>query len=703
MTQVHLDFETRSALDLKSVGAYAYARHASTDILCAAFSVGAGAIKLLTRAELTEGAHCEDWLINHERWAKLFQLAQDENVIFNAHNAFFEQSIWRALMVEKYGFPEIPIHRWRCTAAMAAAQSLPRSLDGCASVLELKTQKDLEGKKVMMKLSRPRRSSKANPDPYWEPETAWEDFKTLYRYCINDVAVEREIAHILPPLSDSEQEIWELDQAINFRGIEVDVPLIEKTINSAEITKANLRLEFQFLTEGAVEAPTQVQKFREHLETLGVSLPDLQKDTILKALNKPMDETPRRLLEIRQALSKTSLAKFPKMLEAADEDNRITDNLLYHAAHTARWAGKGVQLQNLVRPKYDTDTLASILEFDDYDLFSYLYPDCMSAYSSAIRAMLRAAEGMDLIAGDFSAIEARGSAWVAGQENLLDAFRSGKDPYSEQASEIYNRVIDRKVHITEGLVGKVSLLALGYQGGINAFATMAATYNLDLNPILPTLNATPDELEKAFSAYKSYHQMVDEPLGQDAGMAADIIKQRWRLSNPAIVDFWYKLERAAIDAVKTGELIDCHPLKLRVVNRAGRACLKIYLPSGRAIIYNDVYVKEVENRWGSMKQTLHHRHQNALTKIWEVTTTYGGKLFENVIQAICRDIMAAAMVRIDKAGYPVVLTIHDEVISEILKTFGSLDEFQMLMETPPDWAVGFPIKADVWRAERYRK
>lgn len=379
--KVHLDFETRSAANLKDVGAWAYSAHPTTDIICAAYCVDDEPVDIYFPMSDTRGCSLST--------DPLFELAENEDAIFYAHNAFFEQCIWRNVMVAKYGFPEIPIERWRCTAAKAAAMGLPRKLEDVAKVLHLPVSKDMAGQKAMLKLSSPRRGKNASGE-FWEYEDIPETFETCYDYCRTDVEVERLVDKALPDLNEFEQRVWFLDQKINFKGVRVDVAFVNKIKEFIDRTVETLLLEFRELTGGALQTPNQHARLSEWLESVGHTLPNLQAATVDSALSKQtLPENVRRVLEIRRALSKISTSKYDALLDRLDpRDSRIRDILLYCAAITKRWGGRGFQPQNLPRGIVNSDTAIALIMLGDYELFEMLYPDLMGVYSSCIRGAL---------------------------------------------------------------------------------------------------------------------------------------------------------------------------------------------------------------------------------------------------------------------------------------------------------------------------
>lgn len=737
---VHLDFETRSEMDLTDVGGAVYAAHPSTEIICIGWRLNKEPIEQYRRE------HIQDW----DFWGppsdcKLYRLAANPRIIFKAHNAFFEQMMWQYVMVERYGYPAIPIERWQCTAAKAAYYGLPRKLEKAAIALNLPVRKDMEGNKVMQSVSKPRsRTSKANPDRFWEPAKAPDRFQKTYEYNYGDVDVESYIDDVLPDLRPLEQQIWFMDQRMNHRGIKLDLPAVRRAIEFMEIAKEELLTEFRELTNGDVDRPSLRAQFMRWLTDNGCTLGDMQAATIDKLLAQDRESAfllpaVQKALTIHRQLGRTSTAKYQAMLNRVSDDGRLRDILLYYgASRTGRWSGRGVQLQNLVRPKVDIYKAVEDLMTMDYEWFKFNY-SVMDTIAEIVRGMIIADEGMELNVADFSAIEARVNAWLADEEELLDDFRNDHCNYCSLATDIYGRPINKKEHPDERQIGKVGELALGYEGGINAFVTMASTYRLDLTPAYPHIwaSTTPEERELATKAYNRYRHEAEEPVSREFGLAADIIKQRYRAKRTKIKENWRRTEDAAVQAVITGKPVKCGKVTfftngVRVINedikRAAKMAgekytyhgkdyvrtqngtcyeydtyyLHVKLPSGRCLNYHKPSLRDVKTPWGKTKKQLRYWGVND-KKHYTVIDTYGGKLVENIVQAIARDLMAEGFLRIEKAGYTPVLQVHDEAISEAPIGFGSIEEYETLMAVVPDWGVGLPVRAEGWRGPRYKK
>jgi DNA polymerase len=1015
-----LDFETRSTVDLGSAGPWKYAADQSTDVLCLAVKPDAQVTQLWIPDWLITGAVLEllppDILLlsNEELLRKI-----DSAGVLEAHNAEFERSIWKHVM-GRYGFPEIPLAKWDCTAARAATCALPRQLKDTCRVLHVSVQKDMEGHRLMLKLCKPRLPRKAEKEatPTWQQTIYWhedpKDFVRLFQYCIQDVEAEHALSKALRPLSSEEKAIWRVDQSVNERGVAIDLESITGIIDTLRTHEKSLLHRMAQLTGGMVESPRQVAKMTSWLAGNGVVAENLQKHTVAELLQGGMPDNVRQVLEIRQSLGKASTAKFQAMLDRADEDGRARALFLYHAASTGRYGGKAIQPQNMPRDCYDGATLEEVYRAfgnGDTGFIDLFYDDPFQAASRCIRGALTAGPGKELICADYNSIEARGNAWLAGEESILAAFRDGLDLYKVAATGIFGveyEAIDktqrqlgktciaegqlvltdaglipiervplsakvwdgeefvahdgpiykgeREVITYEGLTatpdhtiyteegdevelrtaawfgkrlsqtgiggspirhgrchipghesgertkedtvqmhgmprgemgkpeqpcrgenwgvpemqsassgtkmaveasycrakpvqeqkrsklqalrgawnrlqiflcfgsravgtkksritpapgtgpgeqprelrsrkspvvnaktehvqyekinssqsisqiqgdipickvcgqhpkelageGSVSggysyplgtsklqtkrrvwdllncgprnrftvsgklvhncVLALGYQGGIGAFAAMAVAYSIDLEtlPALVMPFATGDELDGPYGAKAlatTYLKRNPEAMSFEAAVACDVLKRKWRVDNPNITVSWKSLENAAVDAViNPGQEFRFRRVVYRTWRDSlGNNYLLCKLPSGRILYYFDPQIREITTPWDATKEVITYYTVDSMTKQWVRRPAYGGLLCENNTQAMCRDIMAQAMVRCEDAGYPVVLHAHDEIVSEVPEGTGDLDAFCKILIEVPTWATGMPIAADGWVGKRYRK
>lgn len=640
-----LDFETRSELDVRKVGAWVYATHASTDILCAAFCC-------LNPREQDPAMFTWRPGGSLEVFAPFF----DESAIIHAHNAEFERAIWKHVMALKYGLPDIPIRQWRCSAAQAAYHAHPRKLENVAKALKLTQQKDMDGHKLMLKYTKPSKYGfLSNP----------QDEARIVEYCIDDVAAEVELTRTVPEMPWQEQLVWQLDQQINERGIPIDRESIQAIIDLHKIHKKRGADEMRRITNNAVQTPQQVAKILAWLESRGFPLSDLQRETVEWAINRAPDDRIRRVLELRLDLSKSSVAKYEKMLET-EVAGRIKGSVLYFGAHTGRWSGRGFQPQNMPRkslksPGRDLEAAQS----GDIDFLVSSYGSMAEFASTAIRNCIKAPEKRIFRAADFNAIEARVLFWLVKEESGLQAFREGRDPYKEMACDIYEIEID-KVGPAERQNGKNAVLGCGFQVGPATF------YDRFCGP--------GDNMELAVRCVEAYRNKYKR------------VKGSWKLMGDKV-----------LQVVKTGKAWRIYNTKWYM----HRGYLVCQLPSGRHLHYPNARTRVQPAPWSTPERPRHlevvsYDSQSLGGQVW-TETTYGGKLIENVVQAIARDIMVNSMFNTESAGYETILTVHDEILSENDEDFGSLDEFLDLMAQPPLWAEDCPIKVEGWEGDRYQK
>ena len=597
----------------------------------------------------------------------IFDLIKDS--IITAHYSMFENYIWHNILVKKYGWPVIPLRQWRCTAALAASHALPRSLDNAAKALKLTQQKDLDGKRIMLKMCKPRKPTKNNKDKWHENE---DDFQKLYEYCINDVQVERAIDNSLPPLSKNEQEVWFLDQLINTRGIAVDTELVNAALHLIDQYTEECNAKMQLLSNGYVDKATQVSRMKNWMATMGVHVDSLDKASITKLIADKVNPKILTVLRLRQQVGKTSVKKFKALESAVTPENRLKDTLIYHGASTGRWTGKIVQPHNLPRGSIkDTETCIKAIKWKNLDKFKFLYPNVMDAISSCVRGALVASPGKDLLVVDFASIEARVLAWIADETEALKEFRTGQDSYIKMAEAIF-----QTDEITKDMrfVGKTAVLGCGYGMGWKVFQASCASMGQEVSETLAT---------KAVQAF--------------------------RKKNAKIKKLWYDVDKAAKRAVFSGTTVYVKNIKFFVKGDF----LYCQLPSGRRLAYHHPQIDRVE-KFDQMMDELSFMGV-AMGNQYVRQGVWGGTLVENITQAIARDFLAEAMLRVESHGYKIVLHVHDEIIAEVPKDnslsianqaiheLKQLDNFISLIETLPSWAKGCPIKAEGWRGRRYRK
>jgi len=676
-----IDFETRSKVDIKKTGGWRYSEDPSTDVQCIKFKVpGREEIKLWTPMfESVEDIS--------ETMEPLFKWINDGGLV-EAHNAQFEEAIWTNIMVKRYGAPLVRPSQWRCSASKAAALALPRSLEGVGGALALPIEKDMAGNRLMLKMAKPKKltkdEKKALIDEGWElspdektwlhdiygEKTLWhdkpEDYLKLFDYCHRDVETEEMASESMMDLSPEELEIWQLDQEINRRGIFCDKGLIEKSIVFIEKYSVVLNEELREVTKGAIQTSGQLKKILAWLEDEGVFLDSLAKAPLEEALKLDfLSDEARRVLEIRQALAMTSPKKLATMINMAGMDHRIRGTLMYHGASTGRWSGKGIQPQNLPRGTVKgVDSCIKSLEDDNYEQFAHKYPDVLGAISSCIRGMLCAEEGNILRCADFSAIECRVLFWLAEDLEGLEIYRTHGKVYESMAADIYAKLIEN-ITKDERQLGKQAILGCGYNMGWKTFITTCEGYGIIIEP---------EMAKRVVTAYRAKFHRVNA--------------------------FWTETENAAIEAVlKPGKVIK----NGLVFWKKQGDYLFCKLPSGRKIAYYDPRIMRGETPWGQPKDLLTFMGVDSKIRKWTRQKTYGGKLVENITQAVARDFMAAAMLREEEAGYRIILTVHDELLTENKIGFGSLKEFEDIMAEVPSWGIGCPIGVEGWEGKRFKK
>lgn len=596
-----------------------------------------------------------------------------------AHNAAFELNIWNAV----YGDPILQPEQMRCTMAMAYAMGLPGSLDQAAAAVGLEYRKDAKGSRIMMQLCKPRKIVDHAPEhdgaTGWQEVIWWDDpakYEALYAYCKQDVEVERALHKRLVELSPAEQELWRIDQRINDRGVRVDVEALDKGIALVEGEAKRLNAAMQAVTGGAVATCTATGQLTDWLRWSGVELKGVAKADVTELLSR--DDLPdacRHALELRKEAAKSSTAKLKAMCSRAGSDGRMRGLFQYHGAATGRWAARGPQLQNLPRPslvKDPDDQDAAIAQFGNRDWLDIAYGSPLQVVSDCLRGMLIPADGHEFVCGDYSNIEGRVLAWLAGEEWKLQAFREfdaglGADLYLLAASRIYRCTLDEAKEHRQ--VGKVAELACGYQGGVGAFQTMAKNYGVTISD---------DRAEQ--------------------------VKTAWRDAHVAIKQLWRDLEIAAIHAVARGGLQRVGKIAFK---KAG-SFLWCQLPSKRVLCYPYPEVAMKETPWSTpekpaFREALSYMSVNGLTRKWERCDTYGGSLAENVTQAVARDLLADAIVRCEAAGWKVVCHVHDEIVVEAPLRAFTVDNLASLMRAAPAWAEGLPIAVAGWAGQRYRK
>jgi DNA polymerase bacteriophage-type len=679
-----LDLETYSAMPITH-GVYRYAETA--EILLIAYA--------LDEAQVT----CWDKTAHTVMPDDLSAALADPGILVCAHNSNFDRTILRAV------HPDCcpPVERWCDTMVRALLHGLPGALDLLCPLLGVaQAQHKLKTGAQLIQLfckPRPKTAKCQRADRTTHPDE-WQRF---IDYAKQDIEALRAIHKKLPAWNDqeTEQALWHLDQRINDRGIQVDTCLAEAAIIAVEQAQHGLAQQTQTLTNGAVQAATQRDALLKHiLEAHGVSLPDMQAATLERRVNDPdLPAAVRELLAVRLQASGTSTSKYQSLLRSVSCDGRLRGTLQFSgAARTRRWAGRRFQPQNLPRPKLKQDAINFGIKALKAQCADLLCRDVMLLTSSALRGCLIAPPGKKLVVADLANIEGRAQAWLAGENWKIQAFKdfdagTGHDLYRLAYAKAFH-CAPENVSDAQRQIGKVLELALGYGGGVGAFLTFAAAYGLDLDALAEQTHLPASLQAEAQAAWEwAKQQKRTFGLSQRAYITCDAIKRAWRSAHPAISRYWKMLEDTAREAIcAPGNTLSCGSLKCR---REG-TWLRIGLPSRRALCYPGPEFDE--------QGALSYKGMHPYTRQWQRLSTYGGKLFENASQSLARDVLADRLAPIETAGYPIVLTVHDEVICETPDTpqFNP-EHLSSLLATPPEWATGLPLAAKGFEATRYRK
>ncbi|EGQ3180302.1 DNA polymerase [Staphylococcus pseudintermedius] len=649
---MNIDIETYSSNDILKCGVYKYVEAKDFEILIIAYSIDGGSVSAIDMTMLDDTEF-------HAAY-ETFKIALfDPNVKKYAFNANFERTC-----LAKHFDVDMPPEEWSCTMVNATRLGLPSSLEKVGDALNLQNQKDRAGKNLIRYFSVPCKPTKVNGGrtrnlPQHDP-VKWQQF---IDYCIRDVEVEMSIAMKTKdfPVTEEEQKYWNLDQRINDRGIKLSKELMLGANELDKMSKEDLLKQAIQITR--LENPNSTSQLLKWLnEEQGLDIPNLQKKTLQEYLKRATGKA-KQMLEVRLQISKTSVKKYNKMHDMMCADERVRGLFQFYGASTGRWAGRGVQLQNLTK-HYMSDVELDIARdfikaqrFDDLSLLLATHPQDL--LSQLVRTTFVAKEGYILAVSDFSAIEARVIAWYAKEQWRLDVFNTHGKIYEASAAQMFGVPIES---ITKGdplrQKGKVSELALGYQGGPGALKAMGA---LDMG-------IKESELQG----------LVDS----------------WRKANPNIVNFWKACQDAAINTVRSRKTHHTHGLRFYIK----KGLLMIELPSRRSLAYPKARISE--NEWGA--PVVEYMGLD-INRKWTKLKTYGGKLVENIVQATARDLLAVSMLRLDNAGLNIVGHVHDEVIVEIPQNSNGLAKIEKIMSNPVKWAEGLNLNSDGFTSPFYMK
>lgn len=739
-----LDTETYSHCDLKKCGSYAYAEHPSTEIMITTFAIDDGPVM--------------EWDATADhRMPRVLRRALREVCKPNTKSRLVGQNFLlfdRLLLRHCWGI-EIPVKNIIDTMICAYRLSLPGSLDALCRVLEISEDlaKDKAGKALIQRFCKP------TPKNYkirrYTRETHPEEWRRFLKYARSDITSMREVFYALPTWGDTEKEneILAIDQAINDRGFYVDTVLAESAIAAVKQHKLDLQREAMAKYGGSLTGKDFLPILRDLAPAFDI--PNAQKATLGDLLDdEDLPDAARALIEMRLGAASTASTKYDPLLRGLSRDGRRRGTTQYGGAkRTLRWAGKGFQPQNLARGAYGdwngdefdkdgnviwanyTGELTLGIRGLKRNRISKAF-DIAKLCATTVRGCIIAAPGCKLVVADYSNVEGRGLAWISGEEATLNVFRAGTDLYKTLASTVFCVAYD-DVSKDQRQIAKAMILGLGYGGGVAAFLTFAKNLGLDLDRLAHDLAGTfPDHIWKAARRGWEFARIQEKnkraPKGKKAErpsydlpkkvwLTCDALKRMYREANPNIVNFWSELEAAALSAIRNPGRSFWAGARVRengdkavkftrtVKNGNPGWWLKVELPSGRILSYPGIGLsveKEEDEDTGEIRTRTRIKYQgeNQTTRQWGYQYTYGGKLAENIVQALCRDLLAWSMPGVEEAGYKIILSVHDELLTEVpdMPEY-TVKELERLMCVLPAWAKDFPLSAEGWEGKRYKK
>lgn len=723
MSYLFLDFETFSEAALKKVGSYAYAEHPTTEVLICTYAFDDEPVQVW---DCTDGSDMPGDL--HRALRRLVKPNSRIKMVWH-NGSMFD----RLIMKHCWDF-DIPVSNTIDTMIWAFRHALPGSLDALCEVLGVSADnaKDKRGKALIQRFSKP------TPKNYkirrYTAETHPDEWALFIKYAVSDITAMREVFHKLPRWGNSEFEdrVLELDQLINDRGFKVDVALAEAAIEAVEKHKAQLQEEAQRKYGGSLTGNDFLPILRELAPAHRIH--NAQKSTLNDLLaDDDLPDDARTIIEMRLGAASTASTKYNPLLLGRSSDDRRRGCIQYGGAkRTLRFAGKGFQPQNLARGYYHDGELdkgiSALLKGRAHRRF-----DVAKLTASTVRSCIIPEAGHKFVVADYSNVEGRGLAWLAGEDDLIEVFVNGVDVYKKLASTVFN-VAYEAVTKDQRQIAKAMVLGLGYAGGVGAFVTFAKNLGLDLNDMTRTLDGTfPDHIWAATARGYEWARIQeakrpprpgekdDRPsyiLDKKVWRTCDALKRMYREANPAIVQFWRDIEDAAMAAIRNpGKEFTAGPRGVKFSrnvetdnngNKVAGWWLRMTLPSGRVMSYPGVglSVSKETDEDGKVSTNVRIKYQgeNQLTRQWGFQYTYSGKLVENCTQALCRDLLANALLNVEANGYPIVLHVHDEIICETpdLPEY-NVAELERLMCELPEWAEGFPLVAEGQELKRYAK
>ena len=681
------DFETASPADLKKVGAWRYAEDPNAEVICLSFEWDSQTVTWEPGMHIHSPGPAQ----------QLLALILDPETLFASFGGF-EKAIWRRLMVPVYGFPDIPDERWHDIQAVAAMKAMPLDLDGLLNVTGLGA-KDHDGSKLTISLSKINKKTGMTL-----VERTPEVLQRVYAYCESDVREERSAHDYIGNFQAGERDVWLLDQRINERGIRIDLGYVEACQRIVDGATGPLAREFRDLTGGLTF--TQVAKVRDWCDKQGYYIPDLTKQTLVEVLGYDIDqggdagdldipasgpdgsdgagvrdlrkvpEHVRRALEIRQLVGSASIKKLARMRQCCGADGRARGLLQYHGSVSGRWSGRILQPQNFPRPTYkdgsgsplSPDVIVAALSSGDWELVDAMLGPPVEMVVNGLRHALVAGKGRVFVAGDYTQVELRGLMAHAGQADKVKLLADGLSPYQDLAGQIFKRPIDKKKDPFEYDIGKHAVLGLGYQMGKGTFQR----------------RYVPDRTEE---------------------FCEEVVQTYRREWAPEVPKHWRGLEDAALATVYSKQPHSFHGVEFRLE----RDWMTARLPSGRKVYFfkpeacRKVMPWRDENGDHVIKNAWSYWHMKQ--GVWTKDYAFGGHLTGVITQAIARDLLVFAMPKLEANGFPIVLTVHDEIVAEPLLTDADEIAFSQLMTERPQWAaaMNFPVKVDTWVSDRYRK
>lgn len=686
MTTLYVDCETYSELDLKTVGTYRYAENCE--------------IMLITWAVDDGPVNCWDVTENYELPFELYTAVQNAETVV-AHNAMFDRTVFENEMI----LPSVELTKWLCTMVQALSHGLPGNLDQLCEILKVPQDKAKikDGERLIRLFCKPR--PKNSKIPRATRETHPEEWQRFIEYAMADIDAMREVQKRLPAWNyprAHELSHWHLDQIINDRGVMVDTVSANAMLHAVGREKERLGKKTAELTEGRLESTTQVQATIDYIfEEYGVHTDDLTKAQVSALLaNDEIPEPIKEILRLRKQAGSSSTSKYKALLDRVSADDRFRGGLQFSgAARTRRASGRGFQPQNLPSRGLLDDSLVELgIEAVKLGCEDLLFENVMHLASSAIRPMLIAAPGRKFCISDLANIEGRKVAWYANEEWKLEAFRAfdagtGADLYNLAYARAFNVPVE-SVTKPQRAIGKVMELMLGYAGGVGAFVTGAAGYGFDLEELSDNIF---DTLPKntVSEAYNFLEWQKDKKgnrygLSDKAFVTVDTLKRLWRNAHPATTQLWSDIQNSAERAVITGQRVEIGKL---VFDKKG-AWLRIRLPSGRFLCYPGI---EYDSETG-----LSYLGIDQFTRKWQRIRTYSGKLLENICQSSARDVLYDSMPIAEENGFPIVLHVHDELVTETRHS-KNVKELEQIMAAGHSWTTGLPLAASGFESQRYRK